>query len=204
MNYVVKPDIIAGCFKRLRSQKIHPHFAGYLCLRRSAAQAQRLDGLKPEFIEFHREFLGVPDSLPASPYIKPFVNQPPTKDNLWLNKNVAGSYAPSSLRGNQPFTKVIGVADDGKQYYLRANHAELALEYLLYKKQIQVADLAAFLYRDYALVGQNPTISDMIDVFMYEFGYNSEPGGDPNSEFTVLYSLDNVESFPQDWLDHHD
>lgn len=204
MNFVVRPDVVAGCFKRLRNQKIHPHFAGYLCLQRCAAQVQRLDGLQPDFVEFHRAFLEVAGSPANSPYIKPFVNTPPTQDNLWLNKNVAGSYAPSSLRGNQPFTKVIGVADDGKHYYLRENHAELALEHLLYKRQIQDADLAAFLYRDQALVGQSPTVRDMIDVFMYEFGYNNEPGGQPTSEFAVLYSLDNIGTFPQDWLDHHE
>ena len=110
----------------------------------------------------------------GAPYIKLFTEQKASTKNLWLNENVAGSYAPSSLRLGQPFRQVVDI--EGRKYSLPPDHARRAFEHLLYSTPVQVADLAVVLYRDFGLLGDSVTIEDLIDIFAYEFGYAKEPG----------------------------
>ena len=197
MSFVIKKKIVADCFKRLRSQKTHEHFAGYLCLQRQSARLSRLANLEPDFAAFFDEMFSVGKPPAGTPYIKPFISQKPGKDNLWLNKNVAGSYAPSSIRNT--LRKVVEV-DSAGRYTLKAQHAQLAFEHLLHSRQLPVAELAVFLYRDFGLVDDATTIRDLIDIFAYEFGYASGPGGVTNNDFAILYSK-NMIPVDNDWLE---
>src|SRR6185436_4965691 len=135
----------------------------------------------------------------GAPYIKPFTEQKASTKNLWLNENVAGSYAPSSLRPEQPFRQVVNI--EGKKYSLPPDHAQRAFEHLLYFVPVQVADLAVVLYRDFGLCGDSVAIEDIIDVFTYEFGYATEPGSKPDEKFHTLYSLETVINWEEDWLE---
>ena len=67
------------------------------------------------------------DVYKRQPYIKLFTEQKASSKNLWLNENVAGSYAPSSLRPDQPFRQVVNIS--GRKYSLPTNHAQLAFEH---------------------------------------------------------------------------
>jgi hypothetical protein len=199
MTYVVKKQIVASSLNRLRGQKTHTLFAGYLHLQQQAAGLDRLTDLQPEFVPFYRRFFRVGNHPLGAPYIKPFTEQKASTENLWLNENVAGSYAPSSLRPDKPFRQVVSI--EGKRYSLREDHAHLAFEHLLYFEKVQVADLAVFLYRDFGLVGARPAIDDLVDVFAYEFGYSSEPGASRNEDFHTLYSLESIRNWEEDWLE---
>ena len=195
---VIRKRIVANSLARLREQKTHTLFAGYLYLQQRATQLGRLDDLQPDFLSFFKKFFFVGNHPLGAPYIKPFTEQKPSSKNLWLNENVAGSYAPSSLRPNQPFRKVVLI--EGKKYSLPLDHAERAHQHLLFYERIQVADLATFLYRDFGF--RDPfTIQDLIDVFAYEFGYSNDSGGRVNSHFGKLYSLDITATWDDDWLD---
>ncbi|HJT66718.1 MAG TPA: hypothetical protein VJ749_09695 [Pyrinomonadaceae bacterium] len=195
---VIRKRIVASSLARLREQKTHTFFAGYLCLQQRAAQLGRLDDLQPDFLAFFKKFFLVDGHPLGAPYIKPFTEQKPSSRNLWLNENVAGSYSPASLRSGQPFRKVVVI--DGRKYSLPPNHAERALEFLLYDKRIQVADLATFLYRDFGF--EDPfTIQNLVDIFAYEFGYSNETGGSHNANFRRLYSLETARTWDADWLD---
>src|SRR5689334_14493103 len=134
---VIRKRIVANSFARLRAQKTHTLFAGYLYLQQRATQLGRLDDLQPEFLSFFKKFYFVGNHPLGAPYIKPFTEQKPSTRNLWLNENVAGSYAPSSLRPNQPFRRVVWIED--KKYSLLPDHAERAHLHLLYNERIQVA-----------------------------------------------------------------
>jgi len=199
MTYVVKKQIVARSLARLRDQKTHTLFPGYLHLQQLASLNNRLDKIQPDFVSFYKRFLFVGNHPLGSPYIKPFTEQKASTKNLWLNENVAGSYAPSSLRPDKPFRQVVDI--QGKMYSLREDHARRAFEYLLYSNQVQVADLAVFLYRDFGLVAAPPTIEDLVDVFAYEFGYSTEPGASRNEDFHTLYSLQSVQTWEEDWLE---
>ena len=196
---VIRPSIVARSLSRLREQKTHTLFAGYLYLQQRAAALERLNDLRPEFLHFYKRFFEVANHPLGTPYIKIFTEQQASERNLWLNENVAGSYAPSSLRPNQPFRKVVHI--EGREYSLSDDHAVRAMEHLLYGKPIQVADLAAVLYRDYGFLKEAFSIKDLISVFAYEFGYSDQPEGTPDANFDLLFSLENVAQWNEDWLE---
>lgn len=199
MMYVVRKRIVAESLARLREQKTHTLFAGYLYLQQRASQLGRLKDLQPDFRQFFQQFFEVGDHPLGAPYIKPFTEKPPSAQNLWLNENVAGSYAPSSLRPGQPFRQVVII--EGKRYSLPPDHAERAFEHLLYSTPVQAADLAVVLYRDFGLLGDSVTIQDLVGVFAYEFGYASEQGSKPDEKFRTLYSLETAVNWEEDWLE---
>jgi hypothetical protein len=197
--YVVRKRIVAQSLSRLRKQKTHTLFAGYLHLQQRASQLGRLEDLQPEFLPFFKQFFEVDNHPLGAPYIKPFTAEKASPKNLWLNENVAGSYAPRSLRPEQPFRQVVKI--EGRKYSLPTDHAKRAFRHLLYSNRIQAADLAVVLYRDFGLLGDSPTIEDLIDIFNYEFGYAHEPGAKPDENFRILYSLESVKTWEQDWLE---
>ena len=195
----IRPSIVARSLKRLREQRTHTLFAGYLYLQQRAAQLGRLDDLRPDFLQFYKQFFEVANHPLGTPYIKIFTEQKASERNLWLNENVAGSYAPSSLRPNQPFRKVVEIKD--RAYSLPADHATCAKEYLLYGKPVEVADLAIVLYRDYGFLKKPFTIQDLIRVFAFEFGYAEKPDAAPSEIFNLLFSLKKVVDLNDDWLE---
>jgi hypothetical protein len=199
MPNVIRKAIVSRSLARLREQRTHTLFAGYLYLQYRATQLGRLTDLQPEFLPFFKQFFQVANHPLGTPYIKIFTEHPASKKNLWLNENVAGSYAPSSLRPDQPFRKVVRI--DKKIYSLPTNHADLALEYLLFFGPVQAADLAVVLYRDYGLLREVVAIEDLIDVFAYEFGYADKPGAEPNESFRTLFSLETSQNWDEDWLE---
>jgi hypothetical protein len=197
--HVVRKRVVAQCLSRLRNQKTHTLFAGYLYLQRRSSQLGRLEDLQPEFLPFFKQFFFVDNHPLGAPYIKPFTEQKASSNNLWLNENVAGSYAPSSLRPGQPFREVVNI--QGRKYSLPPEHAQRAFEHLLYSTPVQVADLAVVLYRDFGLLGDSLTIEDLIDIFTYEFGYSNEPGDEPNENFRTLFSYGTTKAWEEDWLE---
>jgi hypothetical protein len=199
MVYVVRKAVVARSLARLRGQKTHTLFAGYLHLHQRASELGRLEDLQPKFLQFFERFFLVGNHPLGTPYIKPFTEQKASTKNLWLNENVAGSYAPSSLRSGQPFLNVVNI--DGRKYSLYPDHARRALEHLLYSTPVQAADLAVVLYRDFGLLGDSPTIQDLVGIFAYEFGYASEAGAPPDENFAVLYSLESAKDWEEDWLE---
>lgn len=196
---VIRPSIVARSLTRLREQKTHTLFAGYLYLQQRSTELGRLDDLQPVFLPFFKKFFEVANHPLGTPYIKIFTEQKASERNLWLNENVAGSYAPSSLRPNQPFRKVVDIKE--REYSLPSNHAARALEFLLYGNPVQIFDLAVVLYRDYGFVKTAFTIHDLISVFTFEFGYADQPGATPNENFELLFHLDSEESWDEDWLE---
>lgn len=196
---VIRQSIVARSLTRLREQKTHTLFAGYLYLQQRATQLGRLNDLQPEFLQFYKQFFEVVNHPLGTPYIKIFTEQKASPRNLWLNENVAGSYAPSSLRPNQPFRKVVEIKE--REYSLPPDHAMSALKYLLYGKPVQVADLVILLYRDYGFIKKTFAIQDLISVFAYEFGYVDKHEAMPNEDFNLLFSLETAAHWDEDWLE---
>jgi hypothetical protein len=187
MMKVVRKPIVARSLHNLREQKTHTNFAGYLYLQKLSAELGRLEDLKPDFLHFFKEFFFVKDHPLGTPYIKLFTEHSPSNKNLWLNQNVAGSYAPSSLRPEQPFRQVANI--QGRKYSLPYDHAKRAFKYLLFSMPVSVIDLAIVLYRNFGIVGDAATSMDLIEIFAYDFGYTDQPRGEPNEDFRMLYSL---------------
>jgi hypothetical protein len=197
--FVIRRDIVARSLARLRSQKTHTLFAGYLYLQKRAVELGRLTDLQPEFASFFKTFFLVGNAPLGTPYIKPFTEQHASTKNLWLNENVAGSYAPSSLRPDQPFRKVVSI-EDGR-YNLPPDHAQRAFQHLLYSNPVRVAEFTAFMYRDFGLLGDQPTAQDLVEIFAFEFGYTDSEGNKPEKNFDTLFTLDSLTTWDRDWLE---
>lgn len=179
--------------QQLLANPIHEHFAGYLAVLR----AQRANPGQParsmDINEFHDRYLFAADAPRRSPYIRPFKSR--GRGIELFNANVAGSYAPSSLRAKGKLIDVLDVQGSRQlaTYNLRSNHAKAALDGLLKGHKVPAISLAAFLYRDYGLKLEEPAVTRVLTVFRDEFGLRaSEP-----SEGTVFNTLfeDDSQSF---------
>jgi hypothetical protein len=181
-RYIINPDRVRDSLIVLRRLGAHQTLPGYLCMQRTAARDQRLDYLHPQFKEFFDEFLTPAGAPPRRPYLNPFVA---ADGRVWLNSNVAGSYAPSSLREVSPLRRVLTISNDA--YHLRPQHWRLAREELLHGHQLPVLALATFLYRDRGIVAIAPTPQQIVKAFQGEFGYLDENGA-PTVAYQHLYA----------------
>jgi hypothetical protein len=194
----MRSEAVAESFSRLRDQKIHPHFAGYLALKRTAARDGRTDDLSPNFKEFFQTFMQVTGGPANRPYLKPFSSDV----KLWFNPNVAGSFAPSSVRNASPLDRIVNVSGDGRdaRYSFVDRHWELARNLLVSDNQIPALPLAVFLYRDYALLSEEPSLNDVLSVFREEFGY-ADSWETGEEEYQYLYSENENVFTTVDWFE---
>lgn len=198
-NYVLRPSVVSACIKELRGLKIHPHFEGYLGLKRVAASQGSPIKLKFNHREFFDTFFRIPNAPPRKPYLNVCNQHEPTSRNLWSNENTAGSYAPSSIRNGQPLSQVVTVerADKDSRYSLNEKHWQLARKHLLYNRQLPILPLLAFLYRDFAFEDNEASV--LVSVFRSEFGYPL--GEDTNPEFEHLYIDDSKQRSTTEWFE---
>lgn len=191
------PEFIQECFWDLAENPFHRHLAGYLgvkrCLQTRVDEDEQpyssIDGIGFDYNGYFEAFHKVREG--DKPYLLPFIESDATPENVWLNSNVAGTYAPSSVREGQPFDKVVDVDGSGNSatYHLRENHAEIAREELCEGQKIPAGLLSAFLYRDFGIRGETePNAEDLVQIFRYEFGYRDEVDSQAE-EFETLFEM---------------
>ncbi len=186
--YVVPVARVRFAVETLISQRVHEFFPAYLALRREATLQGRSSGIEAKWSSLS-DFLRLADT---EEHLRPFCTGG-GGGNEWLNKNLAGSYAPGSLR-RVPLL-VVGVTD--AEFRLRDHHAELALEHLLFGERLPALAVAAFFLRDFSIEAPDPSPESLISAFGYEFGYRA---GD-EAEFTTLFDVDwRDASDDSDWL----
>lgn len=198
-TYVLSVDAVRRAITRLEAHPIHEHFAGYLALLR-AKRAGASPVHMSDILEFHDRYLRVVDAPDEAPYVRPFKSR--GKGLEQFNRNVAGSYAPSSVRQNGKMGQVIEVTGQRQSaaYDLRPNHATLAFDIFLGHNKVPITSLAAFVYRDYGFVLDEPKMSAVRDLFRDEFGLReTEP-----AERTVFQTLfqDDASGFTDGDLQH--
>jgi len=183
IRYVLETTVVQKAIRRLIESPIHRMFPGYLSLKQQAEIHGRDDDLPFPYNEFFNQYLRVPGG--NKPYLVPFTPlENPSDENLWVSDNVPGTYAPSSLRADSPFTKVVKVEEGGhnSRWKLQPDHWKLARHHLCNGQTIPAESLAVFLFRDYAFETDDPSAYTLIQTFEDEFGY--EVSG---SQFTTLY-----------------
>lgn len=181
ITYVVPVERVREAITELLSRQAHPFFPAYMHLRQLAARHGRTTSLTPDWPALGA-LLEVTGGPPGKPYLRPFWRGARDAHQEWLNSNLAGSYAPSSLR-SEPM-RVVEI-DARRRFNLRPGHAQLALENLLSHKRLPALAVAAFFLRDYGVVASqtsNPQV--LIDVFKEQFGYLT-PADD--NDFQTLY-----------------
>jgi hypothetical protein len=183
-TWVIPVHRVRESIQRLLDRDTHQFFIAYLHLRRVAGQLGTTTGLSPSWPDLGR-ILEVPGGpFPAKPYLRPFWKGTRGAGQEWLNSNLAGSFAPSSLRG-VPMQVV--ETDAAGRFNLRDNHWQLAYERLLFGSKMPVVALSAFLFRDYGIVSSlPPDPDDLIALFRSEYGYRAED----EEEFLTLYDTD--------------
>jgi hypothetical protein len=194
--YVLTQARARQAIEILLGRQTHQFFIAYLFLRRTAAREGRTDGLYLDFAEVG-EFLQVTGGPAGKPFLRPFWKGQRDAHQEWLNANLAGSYAPSSLRGVP--LRVVDI-DADRRFSLREDHWDLALKHLLMDVPMPVLPLAAFLFRDHGLVSEaDPDPLHLVTIFQQEFGY------DDDVEFNVLYDLDvpaGIDPWLEVWTEH--
>lgn len=173
----------------LCKNRIHPSFAGYLCLKESARASGEHVSLKPGFKGFFEGYLAVSDGTAKKPYLLPFSDSEAREEPTWFNSNVAGSYAPSSIRAQSPLRKVCTFSNAGRvaEFQLVPQHWEHAKAGMLFGERISAVALAVFLYRDFRFAGENATVQDLVEIFRDEFGYRIKRE-DEALQFNALFT----------------
>lgn len=194
-HYVLEPEVIESCLWAVATRPTHRHFPGYLGVKRTARIEDQSSGLDFDYTGFYDAFLRVRDD--DDPYLTPFgPDTDPDRHSLWFNRNVAGTYAPSSIRPDQPFSRAVTVEGSGHDatYALVDDHYERAREELLSGQRLPVAPLACFLYRDFAVeTDDEPAIEDFVAAFREEFGYRDDVP-DESAEFEHLYERGDIDA----------
>ncbi len=195
--YVFTVEAIQRSFETLKRIKSHEHFPGYLAILRALKRSGEEVARSADIVEFYDRYLRVEDAPPTNPYIQPFRSRY-KGGSLLFNRNVAGSYAPSSLRQGS-FSDVVEVEGDRRNatYRLRDDHASLASQRLLNGDKLPVGALATFLYRDYGLRLEAPEPQRVIGLFQHEFGLSYDVS-EEGQAFAALFINDEAMFRPSD------
>ena len=211
-RYVVRRAAVRQSIDRLANRRSHNHLPGYLALLRRRLAAGD-GGMRLRDIEdFHAQYLRVPGAPKARPYIQPFLSR--GAGVRLLNRNLQGSYAPSSIRPGQPLSHVIRVDSDNTasvgggdaKYELVEDHAEQVLSEMLAGKRLLAASLSIFLLRDHALALPTRQIDHLVPALREFLSIRSEdPEGDYIYELLFendasRYADSDLEDFPSQAL----
>jgi len=171
--FVLTSPTVAEAVRALQAVRVHEAFVAYLHLRLVAARTGRTTGLSPDWNGEVHEWLEVSGGPPRKPHFRPLASRSRDAATYWMNPNLAGSYAKSSLREDM---RALLVASDGSfQVPTDAagdyNPAPVASAMLNDNEVIPMWALGAFLYRERAFLGPSepPDIGAVNDVFRSEF-----------------------------------
>lgn len=134
-----------------------------------------MTALKPNFTSFFNQYFKVSGTPDGKPYVMPFSESKGTDWSPFFNRNVAGSYAPSSLRPVSPLRQVVRIsgARSSATYSLVADYADKARQHLLFDNPLGVLSLALFLYRDYGLNITGDGRQELIRIFRDEYRFRA-------------------------------
>lgn len=190
-TYVFSRDAVLRAITSLVSQPVHEHFPGYLTILQSLRKGDDDVVRSAEINTFHDRYMRV-DGDAKAPYVSPFRSRGHGK-LVRLNSNVAGSYAPKSLREGR-LGAVINVEEfgQGATYSLRDDHAALVSERLLRGSKVPALALAAFLFRDYGFQLEAREVTRALAVFRDSFGLRADVKEEA-STFDLLFRDDSHE-----------
>ena len=211
-RYVVRRAAVRQAIDRLANRRSHNHLPAYLALLRKRLAAGD-GGMRLRDIEdFYAQYLRMPGAPKASPYIQPFLSR--GAGVRLLNRNLQGSYAPSSIRPGKPLSHVIRVDSDkaasvgggDARYELVEDHAEQVLSEMLAGERLLAASLSLFLLRDHALTLPTRRIAHLVPALRELLSIRSEdPDGDYIYELlfendAASYADSDLEDFPNQAL----
>lgn len=166
--YVPTLQKVKASLDALVNLHAHRAMAGYLCVLNAASIENRTIDLRPDFRSFFDRFFRIGDPPSKKPYAVPFARG---AKSILFNENVAGSYAPSSLRPVNPLHSIMEIKGGGGQasFTLRDNHIEQAKELLL-PTPLPIYAFTCFMYRDFGFT-VNPDPHEIETTVASDFGF---------------------------------
>lgn len=176
-SYVLTLDGVRRAITALKPLTIHETFPVYLHLRRRAHALGRFTDLQPDWQGEPHDWLDVPGGPANKPNFRPFTSRGSSMDSFWMNANLAGSYAPSSLRGLRSL-----YVDSNDKYILPTltngqPDAAVVKRRLLFDKPVPAWAVSAFLFRNRRFASslpEPPAWPDLLDVFQDYFGWTTD------------------------------
>ncbi|MEU7314488.1 hypothetical protein [Streptomyces sp. NPDC007083] len=179
--WVLRIDVIRQAIETLQGLHIHENFVVYMHVTRQGGrlagkdEAKQVAGIIPDWLGEVREWLDVPGGPPSKPNFLPFSSRGSDPARFWKGGNLAGSYAPSSLRS----MREIFVGPD-KTYRLPTaadNTVDTTRlrERLLNGATVPAWAIGAFVYRNRSFMGSSePTGNDLLEIFREDFSLTHE------------------------------
>ena len=180
-------DALRAALDALRNQRIHEHFPAYLHLRQRAILTRSFASIEPDWNEVS-DLLRVPGGPPNKPHYRPFASRNVRDQRAyWLNPNLAGSYAPKSIRTTARFM----LSAAGDDYSLPRDHAHQALSVLLLSTRVPAWALAAYYLRNYGFAFTDDGGPDeLVSAFRREFLFPIAAGSLSESESDAAFFAD--------------
>lgn len=199
-TYVLTLDAVRRAITTLKPLTIHETLPVFLHLRHRANTLGRFSDLQPDWQGEPHNWLDVPGGPTNKPNFRPFTSRGLSLDSFWMNANLAGSYAPSSLRGMRAI-----YVNSNDEYILPTltngqPDAEVIRERLFADKTVPAWAVAAFLFRNRRFLtasAETPGWPDLLDVFQDFFGWTSD---ERNRLFD--WSFPNVPAFEKEAKDN--
>ena len=194
-TWVLSLDTVRQAIARLTEIRAHPFFLAYLHLRSRAASSGSDSNIRPSWNNELAPYIYMPGGPPKKPYYRPLFDPPGNPSRYWLNENLAGSFAPSSLREGKPPMQVVQRGTVDKTFSLRPSHAQRALEHLLFGERLPAYTFSSFLYRDFGFLtdGAEPEPVDLLEIFQGDWHFTGNPGYEQDLD-TLFYEDDEVMS----------
>ena len=130
----------------------HEHLPGYLALLRAGAATEPVR--TTVVTQFYRDFFAVPNTTTKRPFVTPFSSR--SQSVRLINSNVAGSYAPQSIREGMPLALGVKIETElgskgRRPVRLKSDHIGRMRDDVLEGVSVPLVQFAAFLFRDHAL-----------------------------------------------------
>lgn len=184
-THVLTTDAVRWSIGLLGGQRIHPALIYYLYLRRMAVLGE-LERASASSVEV-QDLVRMPGGPPGRPYYRPLRERGDRRGELlrtfWMQDNIAGSWAPSSL-------KRIGAAswlvDDDYRYVVPDDHAARAKEQLLFKGTVSALAMGCYFLRNDGFLLDGPGHpGDVVEGFRRKF----EWGQTDEADFLTLFDV---------------
>ncbi|MEV7125937.1 hypothetical protein [Streptomyces sp. NPDC093260] len=187
-DYVVSTEVVRWAIDTLTTRRIHPFFLAYLYLHGLTPDEGAPTPVMPIWTDLGK-YLTMPGGPPKKPYYRPLFQEISKPERYWLNANLAGSYAPSSLR--QVPRRIVDVSDDG-HFLLKEDSATLVLEHLLYGEPALLLALSAFMLRNYGFKSDEglPNEWHLCSLFLAEFNFRQGEGSFLSGDAAVIFTTE--------------
>ena len=182
-THVLTMSAVRWAIDSLGAQRLHPTFVMYLYLRTQHRSGQLAEASASS--EQLKALIQMPGSA-TKPYYFPLIGRGKRTGKplptFWRAENISGSWSPGSI-SRQPRGGWLGASDSA--YAMPDNHAELALQQMLYGDKVSALALGAYFMRnDGFILSGEPTAPDVVAGFRAKFDYPA----DADDEFASLFT----------------